>query len=52
MLTVQVIGKSGPGQIHEVILVQAKTTFFANVAVGFTFLKNFPFNLKRFLFVL
>ena len=29
------------------LVIQAKTTFFVNVAVGFTFLKNFPFNLKH-----
>ena len=34
------------------LFIQRKTTLFGNVAVRFTFLKNFPFNLKRFLGIL
>ena len=35
-----------------ILFIQTKTTLFGNVAVRFTFLKDFPFNLKRFLGIL
>ena len=34
------------------LYIKTKTTFFADVAIRFTFLKNFPFYLERFLRVL
>ena len=34
------------------LFIQTKTTLFGNVAVMFTFLKDFPFNLTRFLGIL